>query len=139
MDINAMTAGLNKRFVQEGLVSGNFDMIYNTRLAQELAKWAETMEPSGDIHMLLYKAYFVDNSNLSSKDVLIAVAEKAGLSGKAAEEVLEKRTMKEKIDQDWQLSGKMGVTGVPTFAAGGGTVVGFQSYEIIDRMVKQAL
>jgi len=136
MDVSAMKMGLKMRIEQEGLPSGNLDMIYNTRLSQELAKWAETKETTEDIHMLLYKAYFVDNHNLSDIDYLVTIAEKADLQGDEAREVLEKRTMKNLIDEDWSLSREMGITGVPTFLVGKQAVVGFQPYEALDQLIK---
>ena len=119
----------------QGIMARVFDHEY----VVELAKWADTMETIEDIHMLLYKAYFVDNVNLSNHDVLIAIAEKAGLSVEGAREVLAKRTMTQKIDQDWKLSREMGITGVPTFVIGKDSVVGFQPYEVLDRMMKKAM
>ena len=123
---------------KEGLKHGELENIYNTRLAQELAKWAETLETTEDIHKLLYEAYFVDNSNLSDINVLLSVAENAGLSKEKAREVIEKRLFKEKVDEDWKLSMEMGVTGVPTFTVGSKGVVGFQPYEVIEQLIKGA-
>ena len=41
---------------------------YNSRLAQELGKWADT-QPGGEaIHDALYKAYFVDTRNIGDPD-----------------------------------------------------------------------
>jgi predicted DsbA family dithiol-disulfide isomerase len=138
MDINEMKKGIKMRIEKEGLPSGNIDMLYNTRLSQELAKWADSMNTTEEIQMLLYKAYFVDNYNLCDIDVLLDIAEKAGLSKDEARDVLEKRTMQKQIDEDWQLSKDMKITGVPTFIVNDKAVVGFQSYDVIEALIKNA-
>jgi predicted DsbA family dithiol-disulfide isomerase len=52
--------------------------------------------------------------------------------------VLATRSFKAAVDADWQKSREYGVTGVPTFVAGGRGVVGAQPYEVLERLVKEA-
>ena len=52
--------------------------------------------------------------------------------------MLEERRFKDAVDADWTRSRQIGVTGVPTFAAGGYGVVGAQPYEAIEQLLKQA-
>ena len=137
-DIEARQAEMRARMASEGLPYGNRTMTYNSRLAQELGKWADT-QPGGEaIHDALFKAYFVDGRNIGDVDVLLEVAESVGLPKEKAREVLEKRTFKDAIDQDWAKSRAYGVTGVPTFVAGRYGVVGAQPYEALVRLVEQA-
>jgi predicted DsbA family dithiol-disulfide isomerase len=70
--------------------------------------------------------------------VLLEIAERVGLPAVGAREVLEKRTFKAAVDQDWALSREYGITGVPTFVAGTRGVVGAQPYEVLERLVLQA-
>lgn len=119
----------------EGLPYGKRTHTFNSRLAQELATWAET-QPGGDaIHDELFRAYFVDGLNPASKDVLLTVAEKAGLSKEAAAKVLDDRLFKAAVDADWELSRQYGITGVPTFVADGQGVSGAQPYETLEHLV----
>jgi predicted DsbA family dithiol-disulfide isomerase len=75
----------------EGLPYGQRTHTYNSRLAQELGKWADA-QPGGEaLHDALYRAYFVDTRNIGDPDVLVAVAESVGLPGAAARRVLEER------------------------------------------------
>ena len=54
MDIAAGQARMAMLMAQEGLPYGTRTMTYNSRLAQELGKWAET-QPDGDkIHEALF-------------------------------------------------------------------------------------
>ena len=138
MDRKAMHAQMKARMDAEGLPYGERTMTYNSRLAQELGKWADT-QPGGDaIHDALFRAYFVDARDISQPAVLLDVAKQVGLSVDGAREVLEKRTFKEAVDRDWELSRRYGVTGVPTFVAGDRGVVGAQPYEVLERLVRQA-
>jgi predicted DsbA family dithiol-disulfide isomerase len=126
-------AGLMKA---EGLPYGERTHTYNSRLAQELGKWADTQPGGGAIHDALYKAYFVERRNIGDVDVLVEIAAAVGLSAEAARKVLVERTFKAAIDADWAMAGQAGVTGVPTFAAGGYGVVGAQPYEALEELVQ---
>jgi predicted DsbA family dithiol-disulfide isomerase len=137
VDRKAMHAQMKARMDAEGLPYGERTMTYNSRLAQELGKWADT-QPGGEaIHDALFRAYFVDARDISQPSVLLDVVERVGLPVETAREVLEKRTFKAAVDADWQLSRQYGITGVPTFVAGGYGVVGAQPYEALEQLVKK--
>ncbi len=111
---------------------------YNSRLAQELGKWADT-QPGGEaIHDALYRAYFVDGVNLGDVEALLVVAQAVGLDVAAAREVLESRSFEDAVDADWEKSRQYGVTGVPTFVVGRQGVVGAQPYEMLERLLQEA-
>jgi predicted DsbA family dithiol-disulfide isomerase len=137
-DIEARQAEMRARMAAEGLPYGNRTHTYNSRLAQELGSWADT-QPGGEaIHDALFRAYFVDGKNIGDKEELIRIAQAVGLDGDKAREVLEKRTFKDAVDQDWAKSRAYGITGVPTFVAGRHGVVGAQPYEALVRLIEQA-
>jgi predicted DsbA family dithiol-disulfide isomerase len=138
VDRKAMHAQMKARMDAEGLPYGERTMTYNSRLAQELGKWADT-QPGGDaIHDALFRAYFVDARDISQPDVLLDIVKAVGLPEDAAREVLETRTFKAAVDADWELSRQYGITGVPTFVAGRQGVVGAQPYETLERLVQEA-
>lgn len=137
-DIPKMQAQMRARMQAEGLPYGNRTMTYNSRLAQELAAWADT-QPGGEaIHDAMFRAYFVDAKNIGDPEVLVDIAKSVGLPAEQAREVIEKRTHKAAVDADWEKSRRYGVTGVPTFVAGNQGVVGAQPYEVLEELVKQA-
>ncbi len=119
----------------EGLPYGDRTHTYNSRLAQELGKWADTQSGGDAIHDALYKAYFVERRNIGDADVLVDIAAAVGLPADAARKVLVERTFRGAVDADWALARKVGVTGVPTFAAGGHGVVGAQPYEALEELM----
>ena len=138
VDRKAMHAQMKARMDAEGLPYGERTMTYNSRLSQELGKWADT-QPGGEaIHDALFRAYFVEARNIGDPAVLLEIADKLGLSSEGARAVLDKRTFKDAVDRDWALSRQLGVTGVPTFVAGGYGVVGAQPYETLERLVEKA-
>lgn len=137
-DMPKMQAQMRARMEAEGLPYGERTMTYNSRLAQELGKWAETQAGGEAIHDALFRAYFVDGRNIGDAAVLVEIAKSVGLDEAKAREVIEKRTFKAAIDADWEKSRRYGVTGVPTFVAGGRGVVGAQPYEALEQLVAQA-
>src|SRR5438067_3088280 len=137
-DIASMQAQMRARMQAEGLPYGDRKMTYNSRLAQELGKWADT-QPGGEaIHDALFRAYFVDGRNIGDAEVLVQIAESVGLPGDKAREVLDKRSFKGAVDADWQKSREYGVTGVPTFVSGGRGVAGAQPYEVLEQLIERA-
>ena len=122
----------------EGLPYSRRTHTYNSRLAQELATWAETEPGGGALHDRLYRAYFVDGRNIGDLDVLVELATAVGLSEAEARRVLDERRFKDAVDADWTLSNRSGVTGVPTFVAGGHQVVGAQPEVVLRQLVETA-
>lgn len=138
MDLDAMYQRMKGLMEAEGLSYGQRTHTYNSRYSQELACWADTQPGFEAIHYALYKAYFVDRKNLAELDVLVDIAEQVGMDGVRAREVLETREFSAAIDEHWTHSRQIGVTGVPTFVAGGYGVVGAQPYESIEALLQQA-
>ena len=69
--------------------------------------------------------------------MLLEVVGSVGLSVDDARAVIENRTFEAEIDTDWQKSQQYGVTGVPTYVAGGYGVVGAQPYEALEQLMQQ--
>src|SRR5215475_16110452 len=137
-DPEQMYQEMKARMDAEGLPYGERTMTYNSRLAQELGKWADTQPGGGDaFHDAMFRAYFVDARDISKPEVLLEIAGKVGLPVEKAREVLEQRTFKAAVDEDWKLSREFGVTGVPTFVVGRYGVVGAHPYETLEQLVEK--
>jgi predicted DsbA family dithiol-disulfide isomerase len=121
-----------------GLELGDAAMIYDTRLAQELAVWAERQEGGEGLHMALFRAYFVDTVNVGRVDELVRIAAGVGLDPGAARRTLETRACSDAVDAHWEDARQHGVTGVPTFVASGLMVVGAQPIEVMRMLVEKA-
>ncbi len=136
--LEAMRTRLTGLMEAEGLPYGKLTHTYNTRLAQELAKWAETQPDGAQIHDALYRAYFVDGVNLADIDELVKIADGLGLSPEEAKDIVENRACKEAVSEDWRRSREVGVTGVPTYMVGDKRVVGAQPYEALEALAVNA-
>jgi predicted DsbA family dithiol-disulfide isomerase len=138
VDPEAMYQRMKGLMDAEGLPYERRTHTYNSRLAQELGKWADT-QPGGEaIHDKLYRAYFVDKRNIGDPEVLIEIAGSVGLPAEEARAVIEERRFKDAVDADWAKSHRYGVTGVPTFVAERYGVVGAQPYEVLEELVAKA-
>ena len=109
---------------------------YNSRLAQELTKWAETKGKAEQIANALFRAYFVDVKNIGKPELLAKIAAENGLPADEATDVLSSRLFKELVDDDWRRCAAVGVNAVPTFLAGRYLMVGAQPYEELERLVE---
>ena len=108
---------------------------YNSRLAQELAKWAESQGKGDEFHHTIFIAYFVDGTNIGRVEELVTLASSIGLPADEARDVILARSFREAVDSDWARSHALGVTAVPTFIIDDQRIVGFQSYQVLERFV----
>jgi predicted DsbA family dithiol-disulfide isomerase len=138
VDPEDMYARMKGLMDAEGLPYGRRTHTYNSRLAQELGKWADTLPGGEAIHDALYRAYFVDARNIGDPEVLMDIAQSVGLPAEEARAVLAERRFKDAIDADWARSREWGVTGVPTFVAGRYGVVGAQPYQVLEQLLEKA-
>jgi predicted DsbA family dithiol-disulfide isomerase len=125
---------------REGLpFNAERNMSYNSRLAQELSKWAEEKGKGDEIHDALFRAYFVDVKNIGKVEPLAEIAHALGLPADEATEVLVSRKYKDAVDDDWRRCAAYGVTAVPTFLAGRYIMVGAQPYEELQGLVEHVM
>jgi predicted DsbA family dithiol-disulfide isomerase len=131
-DIDAAQARLKQLMDAEGLKFNQRTHTYNSRLAQELAKAFDSVRDP------LYRAYFEDARNIGDVEVLVDVAQAAGIPAQAARNVLTKRTFKDAVDADWEKARRYGITGVPSFVAGNQKASGAHPYEVLEKFVLAA-
>ena len=108
VDIDAMYTRMKGLMDAEGLEYGKRTHTYNSRLAQELGKWADEQIRRGnnynEIHDALYRGYFVDGRNIGDKDTLVDIATNIGLPEDEVKAVLADRSHKNAVDADWAKS-----------------------------------
>ena len=135
IDIPQMLRRMKAVAAEEGLPFGDRKKTFNSRRAQELAKWAESKGRGDAFHYAVFRAYFADGKNIAKTDNLIELAEALDLSGKEAQEVLKTSAFREAVDQDWMRSRRLRVTAVPTFFCDQQSVVGAQPYAVLVNLV----
>lgn len=137
VDVQSLKARLQQVAQDEGLPFGNRSMTYNTRLAQETAKWAESQGLGEAFHMAVFRAYFADGTNIGDVSELVRLAVSVGLPAAQAEKITRSRSYGESVEKDWSRAGQLGIMAVPTFVLGGQTMVGAQAYPVLKEFVKR--
>jgi predicted DsbA family dithiol-disulfide isomerase len=121
-----------------GLPFGDRKMTYNSRLAQELGKWAEKKGSGDAFHDAVFRAYFADGRNIADQNTLSDVAHTVGLNANEALKVLGDRTYKAAVDSDWSRAHESSVTAVPTLLMKGQSLVGAQPYNVLANFMRQS-
>ena len=130
-DLKEMMAHMKGVADAEGLPLGVRKKTYNSRLAQELGKWAESQGRGDAFHDAAFRSYFAAGKNIGKIPELVELAESVGLPGDEAHKVLETRAFKDVVDRDWLRCRRFGITAVPTFVIGNQALVGAQPYEMM--------
>ena len=135
IDIDQMMDHLKQVASKLGLPFGERKKTYNSRLAQELGKFAERKGKGDEFHNAVFRAYFVDGQNIGKTSILVQLAESVHLNGKDAQKVIQDRTYKDAVDLDWKRSYELGVTAVPTFLFNEQRLVGTQNFETLEKLL----
>ena len=133
-----MLAHLHQVARDLNLPFGERKMTFNSRLAQELGKWAEDRGCGDAFHHAVFLAYFQRGENIARQSVLLQICSAVGLDPATAQTVLDQRTYRDAVDQDWHRSRQMGITAVPTFVLHSQRLVGAQSFAALEAMVSSA-
>jgi predicted DsbA family dithiol-disulfide isomerase len=139
MDFSQMRKRLKTAADNAGLPYTGPKMACNSRLAQEMGKWAEVQGKGDAFHMAVFKAFFVEEKNIGDFQTLIEIAETTGLPADEAGEIIKNRTYKKDVDTDWDRSKDQFVTAVPTFLIGRQRLVGAQPYDDLKRFVENII
>ena len=110
-------------------------MTYNSRLAQELGKWAESKGKGDAFHDAVFRAYFADGKNIGKIQIVVDLAVSVGLSGKEAQKVLQTRAFRTAVDLDWSRSLEIDPELVPTVMINGRMLVNPQKYELFEQFM----
>jgi len=136
IDIEQKTAEFRKLAQEEGLPLGERTRTYNTRLAQELGKWAEWKGKGDVFHMAVFRAYFAESKNIGLIPVLKDIAISVNLPGGEAQDIMEKRAFREWVDRDWARSLALRVRAVPTFVMNRLSLTGAYPYLVLEKFVR---
>ena len=70
IDLPSSMERLKKVAAELGLPWGMRTRTYNSRRAQELGKWAESLDKGDEFHMAVFQAYFVHGRNIADISIL---------------------------------------------------------------------
>jgi predicted DsbA family dithiol-disulfide isomerase len=134
-DIPQMLTRLKQVARDLELPFGDRKMTFNSRLAQELGKWAEQLGKGDAFHDAVFRAYFAVGRNIADVNILADIITSVGLDPKEAHDVIAARTFKEAVDTDWTRAYESRVTAVPTFVMNGQALVGAQTFNALANFV----
>ena len=87
--------------------------------AHRLIRWADTAGTQPAVAQQLFVRYFERGEDISDREVLLDVAESAGLERAVVAELLAGDADREAVEAEEAEARRMGVTGVPTFIVAG--------------------
>ena len=118
--ISAEQAAANRGVIRERAAAVGFDMggidhrrVYNTFDAHRLLHWAQGEGRQTALKHVLLEANFTHGLDVSDTDVLVAAAERAGLDGDAAREVLDSGRYAQDVRDAERLWQSRGINSVP--------------------------
>ena len=118
--ISAEQAEANRTVIRDRAAAVGFDMggiegrrVYNTFDAHRLLHWAEGSGHQAALKHALLEANFTEGLDVSDPEVLIAAAERAGLDGEAAREVLASGRYTAEVRDAERLWQSRGINSVP--------------------------
>lgn len=133
--IRDMQARLLQAAAAEGLPLAERSRTYNSRLAQELGKWAEEQGRGDQFRHAVYHGYFVDGVNIARVEELVRIAVAVGLTEDEARAVLKERSFAAAVDADWRRAMDLHITAVPTHICDGKRLTGFAAYVDFVRLI----
>jgi len=110
----------------------------NTFDAHRLIRWARTTGNQSAVVQQLFRRYFEEGQDISDREVLLEIAEKAGMERSVIEQLLAGDADRELLAEEEDAARRMGVNGVPCFIIGGRYVLqGAQDSETWKRILTE--
>ncbi|MGM1063446.1 DsbA family oxidoreductase [Saccharothrix sp. Mg75] len=121
--VTEVAAGVGLAYDLSGQVEANtFD-------AHRLLLLAREQGVQGAVGERFFRAHFTEGAHLGDRDVLVALATEAGLTG--AEGALDDAALAERLTEELAEGVAIGVRSVPTFVVGNRGVAGAQDPEVL--------
>ncbi len=117
----AGTAYLKTIGEAEGINFSFNGKIGNTRDAHRLVQLAKTKsnEAENSLVSTLFKSHFEEDADITSRDALAAIGEKAGLSKAEVQDWLDQGKGGKEVDREVEEAAREGIHGVPHFTING--------------------
>src|SRR5437899_2429259 len=103
---------------EAGLEYGPREHWYDSQPAHEATLWAAERGQADAFKRAIFRAYFVDDRNIASPDVLAGIALELGLDDADLRAALTEGRYREAVRAEFEEGRQVGVTAVPTFVAG---------------------
>jgi len=116
------------------------DFVANSHRALQVAEFARDLGRAAyeSTHAALYRAYFVEGRNLGRSEVLLEVAEEAGLDVEAVQGALEDGRYEDELERAAEEAERYEIAGTPTFLFGRFKVVGAAPLSVLRDACRKA-
>ncbi|MEY4329639.1 MAG: hypothetical protein RL609_387 [Bacteroidota bacterium] len=115
-------------------------ILANTYPAHLLLQFAQSMGKGNQAKELLMQAYFLNNENVSSLEVLQGILDQLGEKGLSIQEVLSMEQWDKKFQDDLYTAQQFGIRGVPFFVFNSKySISGAQPVDVLLRVLKQSV
>ncbi len=128
-------SAFEKMALEAGLEIGPRTHWYNSDLAHEAKEWAAEQDMAEPFYRAVLRAYFVEDRNIGSPDVLAELASGIGLDPTDLRLALAERRYRQIVQDQYDEARQIGVTAVPTFVADNYAIVGAHPYESFRRLM----
>ena len=130
LDHKSMMKNLRTMGAPYGVIFSDIKRVSNSRLAIQAAEFSKVNGKFELFHDAVLHAYFAEGLDIGDREVLLHLAEDAGLDTTGLDKALNEGTYLPKMKEMQEEAAKVGVTGVPTFVVGKKTIVGVQPIEV---------
>ena len=133
-------AGVSEMAREEELEFTLPDFVANSHEALQAGEFARDLggEAFERAHRALFRAYFVEGLNLGRREVLLDVAEEAGLDRQGLEGALEDARYEEELDRVSREASRYDIEGTPTLLFGRHKVVGAAPEDVLREAAERA-
>lgn len=112
----------------------------NTIDSHRLIHWAHTAGVQDAVVEGLFEKYFIEGADIGDHDVLVEVAEKAGMEGEIVRKLLDSDADMDLVEKEEGIARRMGVSGVPCFIIDQKVaLVGAQDPDMLLRAIDHAM
>jgi len=121
-----------------GISFGNVKLLSNARKAFEMSEYARDQGKYDPVHEQLFYAYFTRALDIGSDDVLLDIAESAGLDIPGLQQALQDGRYLPRLAQVHREAERLSITGAPTFIINGMySIVGAQPLDVFRDTIKR--
>lgn len=114
-DREAMYANLRRSGAPYGIDFGTMKVLSNSRKALEAGEFAREHGKFDEYHELIFHAYFTETRDIGEVELLVELAQKAGLDADELRAALEDGRYLPRLESTLDLAHHYGITGTPTF------------------------
>lgn len=134
--LKAVLQSLNKAGKSYDIKFGKLENMPNSHNSLEASEYARSVGKFDAFNEMLMKAYFTDNYDIGSVEVLLELGEACGLNKEDLRSAIINKSFEDKLKEGVKLAQKYGVTSTPTFIINDKhTIVGAQSIDVFRKIL----